>query len=991
MPPMKPTRIPTRSADTDRDGSGYWQRLRDLATELNTGAINAADPLWNAPIDRRRALQLLGASLALAGLPACAPQPEEHLVPYVRMPEHLVPGKSRYYATTALVGGYAHGILAESHEGRPTKVEGNPDHPATLGACDAIAQASVLSLYDPDRAKAVRHRNRVASFQALLDDLDTQRAVWNANQGRGLWLLTGALTSPSEITALRQLLDRWPEARWCVHEPIDRSAVHRGSEMLFGQALEPRYRFDWARVVLSLDADFLQSQPGFVRYSHDLASQRRPRDRENTGQMLRLYALESTPGITGAVADHRLALSYPEIESATRQLAAALGLDVNEPVQPLLNQRWLQALVDDLQAAAGAAVVVPGDQQTPVVHALAQAINHRLEAFGGPVEWQDPIAARENSATLAELTEAIRANEVSHLVVLDSNPVFSAPGDLDFEAVYREVPWRLQWSSHLDETGRLSHWHLPAAHPLEAWADARAYDGTVSLIQPLIRPLNGGKTALQMLHVLSESTDEDARELLRGYWQARYQGEDFERFWRQSLHDGLVARTRAEAIIVEPLADWPRLIPAPATLPKVPILQLRPDPALWDGRYANNGWLQEMPRPLTTHTWHNLLLVSPYRAREHGWQNGDEVQIGADSGHVTVPVYVLEGQPDNAVSLYLGQGHEHLGRVANGVGVNAFTLRRRDAPWAMPVTLIPTGGHQELAVIQAHHSIEGRDLIRSATLEEYRANPHFAQHPEPHQSLYPEPWPAERDAEHAWGMSVDLSACIGCNACVTACQAENNIPVVGPEEVSRGHDMHWIRVDRYLERPLDDPRLVFQPVPCMHCENAPCEYVCPVGATLHSADGLNQMVYQRCVGTRYCSQNCPYKVRRFNWFNYTGPQAPHPAEPAVQNPNVTVRSRGVMEKCTYCVQRIQAARIQADAQGRPLADNEPRTACQEACPTQAIVFGDLNNPDSEVSRLKQHPLNYAMLGHLNTRPRTTYLAAVHNPNRALDHTAAGEG
>jgi molybdopterin-containing oxidoreductase family iron-sulfur binding subunit len=988
MSPIESSNYPQlRKTLADKQGVGYWRSLAELAETpeyRDMAGKEFPDVLhfWNAPASRRRVLKLLGASMALAGLTGCMRQPEEDIVPYVRMPEYLVPGKARYYATSALLGGYAHGLLAESHEGRPTKVEGNPEHPATLGACDAISQASVLSLYDPDRSATVRDRGTPVDFGMFLAAVQKKQQHWDRTRGKGLCLLTETLTSPSERAAIEKLLERWPEARWFAHEPVSREAVYAGSRLLFGKALEPHYRFDKARVVLSLDADFLQGQPGFLRYARDLMALRRPRD--NPGGLSRLYALESTPGITGATADHRRALTYAEVETATWQLASALGIESTTEGEPVLDEGWIRALADDLQKHPGQVVIVPGDQQPAAVHALAHGMNERLGAFGNTVVWSEPIPATAEAPGIVALTEAIRAGDVDSLVVCAANPVYSAPADLQFDKAFGQVPWRAHWGLYRDETARLAHWHIPAAHALEAWADARSYDGTISLIQPLIRPLRSGRTALEFWHALEKGVPGEPRDLLQSYWARRQPGPDFTAFWRQSLHDGLVADTAAPVLSPTPRMNWPQALPQPTEPAEGLTLQFRPDPALWDGRHANNGWLQEMPRPLTTLTWDNALLISPALAEDYDLAEGDVVVLATATGSVRVPVFVLPGQPRRAMTLSLGHGRDAAGRVAQAIGTNAFALRSSNRLWSAPATIEKTGAHRDLAVIQNHHNIEGRDMIRAASWEDYQDHPDFAKGHAPELSLYPEPSPGQWEGEHAWGMAVDLSACIGCNGCVTACQSENNIPVVGPEEVSRGHDLHWLRVDRYFSGHLDAPGITFQPVPCMHCENAPCEYVCPVGATQHSADGLNQMLYQRCIGTRYCSQNCPYKVRRFNWFDYTGENAPYPAEPAVQNPDVTVRSRGVMEKCTYCVQRITQVRRRAESEQRDIIDGELKTACQQACPTEAIVFGDLADTTSKVSRLKSHPLNYAMLGHLNTRPRTTYLAAVHNPNPALD-------
>ncbi|WP_459869987.1 TAT-variant-translocated molybdopterin oxidoreductase [Halomonas shantousis] len=976
----------------DVRGPQYWRSLEELADSDAFGQFLAQEfprlgAVWEAPLDRRGALKLMAASMALAGLTACGRQPEEVIVPYVNMPEGEVPGQPRYYATSYLIGGYAQGLLAQSHQGRPVKMEGNPEHPATLGACDAFSQASVLSLYDPDRAGAVMHRGDVAGYGGFLMALQDKRRDWDASQGRGLHILTGSFTSPSQHAYLQTLLERWPQARWHVHEPIDRSAVYTGSRLLFGRPLEPVYHFSQARIVVSLDADFMQAQPGFLRHARDFMAERRPRD--NDGFLARLYMAESTPSITGSVADHRYRLPFRQVEDFARQLAVALGVErVELPTQTEIPDSWLEPLVADLRQHAGAALVVPGDQQPPAVHAIAHAINQRLDAYGRTVDFVAPVDASHTAAPLEELTAAMQGGEVESLIVMDTNPVYTAPADLAFAEAYQKVAWRLHWGEVYDETGRMSHWHIPATHPLETWGDARAFDGTVSFLQPLIQPLHGGKTSLQLLTALFRGTDEDPRELLVAYWQAQAQAQaqavgDFQTFWRRGLHDGFVADSAFAPENAMPRDGWTDVLAAPDTEVDDEngiTLQLQPDPAIWDGRYANNGWLQELPRPLTKLTWNNALLISPLLAQERGLKEGDVVRVRSDHHALEVPVYVLPGMPDRAVTLQLGYGRDGIGHIADGVGGNAYPFSTSTARWATHVDLETTERHMSLATTQNHHAIEGRDLIRATTLEEYRSNPRFAHHPPPHESLYPEPWPAERQAEYAWGMVVDLTACIGCNACVAGCQAENNIPVVGPEEVKRGREMHWIRIDRYFEGPPESPHLIFQPVLCMHCENAPCEYVCPVEATQHSASGLNEMIYNRCIGTRYCSQNCPYKVRRFNWFDYTGEQATFAQPDAVHNPEVTVRSRGVMEKCTFCVQRINRARITADVEDRPIPDGALQTACQQACPTQAIVFGDIGNERSHVKRLKEHPLNYGMLEHLNTRPRVSYLAGVGNPN-----------
>jgi Fe-S-cluster-containing dehydrogenase component len=984
MSPMKRIDAVQIHSPEQQADYGYWQKLSELGGSDADDVRGVAAP----GLSRRRVLQLLGASTALAGLSACQPPPDEWLVPRVKRSS---PGETaKQYSTTASVAGYGHGIVVETRGGRPIKVEGNPEHPATQGACDAISQASVLSFYDPDRSAGPKQAGKAVSQQALLQELAQRRKNWDLNGGEGLAIVCGAMTSPSEIAALHSILQRWPNARWAVHEPVGRELVHRASAAVFGEVLEPVYDFSKVRCVVSLDGDVLQGQPGFVRYAKDLSARR---ELDNDNIPVRLYALESTPGLFGAIADHRLPLNPGEIEIAARQLASTLGLPVAAPSKKVIPQDWLNSVVAALQNAGSGALVLAGEQQSLATQMLAQLINSLLGATGSTVNYISPVAAASTQDDLASLRQGISEGTLREMLVLNSNPVFTAAADLNFAEAYQSVNWCCHFGSYQDETARASDWHVSACHPMESWGDLAAYDGSVSLIQPMAMPLHDSWTALQMFAALDGRDHRNALTLLQQYWRQRFSERnapgqnDFDHFWQQSLISGVVAGSAAALQQPSPQPSWQQQLPEEAVSNDELVLQWRPDPALWDGRYANNAWLQEMPRPITTLCWQNALLISPSLAKQRGWKEGSVVRVSTAVGELQLPVMPLPGQANNTVTLHLGQGHTGLGRVADGCGDNAYLLRSHRQPWLLPVQLRATGKSQKLALMQQHHDIEGRDLIRAATLAQYRADPHFAQHAgeEDMPSLYPEPEPLELQGSDgpAWAMTIDLSACIGCNACVTACQAENNIPVVGQEEVARGHDMHWIRIDRYFSGPPDTPAMVFQPVPCMHCENAPCEYVCPVGATQHSSEGLNQMVYQRCIGTRYCSQNCPYKVRRFNWFDYNAVDASYPPAPARQNPEVTVRSRGVMEKCSYCVQRIQNAGQQADAEGRPLQDGEIQTACQQACPTQAIVFGDRNQADSAVSRKKASPRNYDMLGHLNVRPRTSYLAAVRNPDPRL--------
>jgi MoCo/4Fe-4S cofactor protein with predicted Tat translocation signal len=971
----------------DRRGADYWRALEELA-EAPAFAERIEDEfprlaeVWGAPVDRRTMLKLMGASMGLAGLSACGRFPQETVVPYVAQPERVVPGNTQYFATTLSTDGYGQGVLVASRTGRPTFIAGNPKHPASLGATDPWLQARVLELYDPDRSQSVSKHGQIAGWKQFVALVQEIAPALAQSQGEGLRILTPSLTSPALGAQVHALLARYPKAAWHCHDPVGREQIAEGAELAFGKPLDTHYDLAQAKVLLALDADFMGSQPGRLRYARDFASGRRVRDGQP--DMNRLYVIESTPTVTGAAADHRLALPASRVEGVARAVAARLGIPVEARESPAVPGKWLDALARDLSANAGRCVVIPGDQQSAAVHALAQAMNWRLGNFGATVQHTEPLHA-PGAARLEGLVQAMEHHQVDVLVVLEGNPVYDAPADLEFAARLKDVPLSIHAGLYRDETARLCQWHINTAHPLESWGDARAFDGTVSLVQPLIAPLYGGKTAIELLALLAGQQGLDACTLVRAHWRQARPGADFETFWDTALRDGVVPGSRPEPQRPALRAGWAAsLPPSPDPAPDGLELQFRPDPSVWDGRFANNGWLQELPGPLSKLSWDNAAWIAPTTAERLGLESGDVVEIRQGGRRLRAPIWVQPGQPAGAVTLHLGYGRAHAGQLGNGVGVNAYALRTSASPWCSGgARLFKTGQRHELVTTQRHHSMEGRGFVRSATLARFRQDPHFAGRSragEPPPSLYP----AYPYKGYQWGMAIDLTACIGCNACIAACQNENNTPIVGRKEVGRGHDMHWLRVDRYYQGDPDAPTAYFEPVPCMQCENAPCEYACPVGATVHSTEGLNDMVYNRCIGTRFCSQNCPYKVRRFNWLDYMGAAAPTPE--AVNNPRVTVRDRGVMEKCTYCVQRIDEARIEAGRDNRTLADGDVRTACQVACPTQAIVFGDISDARSEVARLKRSPLNYGLLEALNTRPRTTYLAQVRNPNPELGET-----
>ncbi len=993
-------------------GKEYWRCLEELAeTEVFQELLHCEfprqAPVWLDGVSRRDFLKLMGASLALAGLGGCgSPAPtDEKIVPYVRQPEETVLGKPMFFATAFTLGGIATGLLVESHEGRPTKIEGNPDHPASLGATDAFAQASILTLYDPDRSQVVTNAGRISTWHAFFTAANTELEGQRLSGGAGLRILTETITSPTLAQQLRLLLAKFPRAKWHPFEPAGRDNVRAGAQLAFGEHVDTQYRLDNSDLILSLDADFLFYGPGSVRYAREFADRRRVR--ESRTQMNRLYVVESTPSVTGAMADHRLPLRPGEIERSSKAVAKGLGVQVSgdEAALSPAHAKWIGALIRDLQRHRGSSIVLAGDQQPPVVHALAHAMNHALGNVGETVVYTEPVEAApvDQMASLRELVRDMDAGRVNMLAILGGNPVYTAPADLRFAEHLSKLSLSVHLSLYENETSPLCHWHIPETHYLESWSDARAYDGTVTIIQPLIAPLYNGRSAHELLAALMGQPGRSSYDIVRDYWKQQNRSKDFELFWRTALHGGLIAGTALppKSVTLKPVSSYGSLESETRnskleTRNSLEIL-FRPDPTIFDGRFANNGWLQELPKPLTKLTWDNAVLISPstaerlgfsYRVGTTGGEHGrvfvDLIELRYQGRTVRAPVWITPGHADDCVTVHLGYGRTRAGRVGTNTGFNAYALRTSDSPWrGSGLEIRKTGEQYPLACTQFHHLMEGRHLLRVGTLDEYRKTPNFVQELEEEPSPLPSLYPSFKYEGYAWGMAIDINSCIGCNACVIACEAENNGPVVGKGEVMRGREMHWLRIDRYYRGNLDNPEMYHQPLPCMQCENAPCELVCPVGATNHSTEGLNDMTYNRCVGTRYCSNNCPYKVRRFNFLQYGDFETP--SFKLLHNPNVTVRSRGVMEKCTYCVQRINAAKIEAEKEDRKVRDGEIVTACQQACPTQAIVFGDINDPNSRVSKLKAGSLNYRLLTELNTRPRTSYQAKLRNPNPEIEN------
>ena len=968
------------------DGKAYWRSLDELAqTDEFVDMVHREFPEQAAelkdPVSRRNFLKLMSASLALGGFTACTIQPNEKIVPQVRAPENIIPGKPQYFASAFSLGGIGSGVLVESHMGRPTKLEGNGKLPTGSKGSTSHVQASILDLYDPDRSQTVKNAGRLSTWNTFTETLALQMATQGLKDGAGLRILTQTVTSPTLGNQLDSLRAQYPKAQWHQYESVNRDALRAGAVTAFGEVVNTVYDFSEAKVILSLDADFTNTGPASTRYARDFGSGRKVHDGQKIAN--RLYVVETSPSGTGSIADHRLALGTGHLESLTMQVAQGIGIRWagGSTVSDTENNHdtWINAVVKDLKLHRGASLVIAGDQQSPDVHALAHAINQELGNVGSTVHYSAPLEIEpvDQVDSLTKLTASMQAGEVDALFIIGGNPVYDAPADINFAAALDKVAFRVHLGSYANETSKLCHWHIPESHYLEAWNDVRSADGTVSIVQPLIRPLYKSQSALELLSAINGQPGVPGLDIVKNYWEG--QGIDAIS-WRRALHDGYVKNSALDK--VQPSLKPLRLDAATGRMADEEDLEIhfRPDPMIWDGRFVNNAWLQETPKPITLLTWDNAALISPATAERLRLKREYLAELRFDGRAIRAAVWIVPGQADGVVTLHLGYGQQHSGRVGRDTGFNAYALRPSTALWS-GVGLQVSGSYDEyrLACTQEHHSMEDRNLVRYATQESYQAEPDFAKglH-DPPDDLTLHNRTDHQYTGYAWGMVIDLGSCIGCNACTIACQAENNIPVVGKDEVLNGREMSWIRIDRYYKGEIDDPEIVHQPVSCMQCENAPCELVCPVAATVHSDEGLNDMVYNRCVGTRYCANNCPYKVRRFNFLQYADRDTE--SLKLQRNPNVTTRSRGVMEKCTYCVQRINQARIEAKIAGRKISDDDIQTACQQVCPTEGIAFGDINNPDSQVTKLKQSPLNYGILTELNTRPRTTYLAGIKNPN-----------
>jgi len=1018
------------------DAAVYWTSLDDFTAQQSPGA--AADPALAAefppnawdfsdPTSRRSFMTLMGAAVALGTLQGCR-RPEEKILPYVRQPEDVTVNVSNFYATVSDRRGESVGLLVESHEGRPTKVEGNGDHPASTGKTDLLLQASVLDLYDPDRLRQPAQGATLKSWHDMETALREALRGHADRQGAGLHVLVQPTSSPTFGRMLGLLRQRMPQARVHFWDAANATNVLRGAHLAYGAWLRPWYDLSRARVVLSLDADFLQTEPGAVRNTRGWAAGRSP-DAES---MSRLYVVEPTVTTTGATADHRLRLAARDVAAYLKALAARLVSEHHVDLGPVaasvqgatapagVDARWINTVAADLHANREHAALIVGSRQPPAVHALAHAINQGLGAVGQTVRFAPAVEGtdlveRDPAADLVALSEALAGGQVQTLLILGGNPAYDAPGHLDFGTKLGRATASFHLTSHLNETAERCTWAMPRAHYLETWGDGQSLDGTVAVQQPLIEALFRGRSDIELLAFVIEHRTTRGHDLVR----ETHRGEGvtdlaFERNWRRWLNRGVATKVEAPAgsVTLRPdaVASAVGALAAPSAALSAQSMELAfyVDAKMLDGRHANNAWLQEMPDPITKITWDNAAYLSPATAEGLSVRNGDMLRITRGDKSLEIVAWILPGQADNVIGLGLGWGRRKAGRVGTARGFDVNVLRHADAPWFVDGARVEkTGARYDLSQTQDHHRMEGRPIAIEATHAEYRERPNFAAQRSPTPRTLPL-WQEVQYNEHRWGMAIDLNLCTGCNACVMACQSENNIPVVGKTEVARGREMHWLRVDRYFVSPrrggndhdaaaTSDPAVAFQPLACVHCEEAPCENVCPVNATVHSPEGLNEMAYNRCIGTRYCANNCPYKVRRFNYLNWHNDGVYQPVDRDVpetvrmqMNPNVTVRFRGVMEKCTYCVQRIQTKKIEAKRQnayverdGRemyPVRDGEIVTACQQACPADAIVFGDLNDRESRVARAARDHRRYGLLAELGTQPRTSYLAKIRNPN-----------
>ncbi|MCB0272634.1 MAG: TAT-variant-translocated molybdopterin oxidoreductase [Bdellovibrionales bacterium] len=946
-----------------------------LTQEFPQGAEQLSDP-----VTRRNFMKIMSASAALAGLTACR-MPKETIVPFVHAPEKMIPGTPKYYATVLSIGGLAKGVLVENHDGRPTMIQGNDKHPSSLGAVNEFDQASILSLYDPERLKISSHNGAPQTWSQFETYWREKSATFVKTKGEGLAVITNSNPSITFARLQKDFVSKFPKATWVSYDALDTSNIQEGLKLIQSKNITPFYQFDKAQVVVSFGHDFLGTDSDSTRHQKGFSKRRRVRDKEDA--MNRLYAVESSFTLTGSNADHRIKLNPSEMDSFVLAVYQEVAKHVSLPkVGGTPNAHghdsWVKALAKDLLAHHKNSVISAGKASSPQVHALVHLLNQALGNVGQSVFY----TPTSNTDNLSSLVEKAKNNQIKTLIVLGANPAYDTAFDLSFADVMSKSGEVIVAAIAENETTQKANWILAQSHALESWSDALFQDGTQSIAQPMIRPLFDTQSDIEILNLLTNLSPKQGYEIVRDTWKGQN--------WNQILHDGLKNGSSFVSVAFSPKGSIQIEESKHAGLE----IEFIPSASTLDGQFANNGWLQEMPHPITKISWDNPAWISPSFAKKNNLKNGQMITLSKEGRSLTLPVWIVPGQPNNTITLELGFGRSVCGSIGKDVGFNTYQLRSHKHPYAESGFEMKASSEVvTLANTQDHGSMEDRPLVRMATLEAFRKNPAFAkeavEHP-PLKSLWKEHPYTEG---YQWGMSIDLNTCTGCNSCLIACQTENNIPIVGKEQVNKGREMHWIRMDRYFSGSEEDPMIVFQPVACVHCENAPCEQVCPVNATVHDEEGLNTMIYNRCIGTRYCSNNCPYKVRRFNFFNYIK-ESPIPTSKSklVQmsnNPDVTIRFRGVMEKCTYCTQRIEEVRSHAKLENRAIKDGEIKTACQSACPSDCIVFGNINDPESEVSKLKKLEQDYAMLAEINIKPRTTYLAKLRNPNPEIeDHSSS---
>ena len=961
---------------------GSKEYLEQAHREFPVGA-SELDNDWS----RRNFLGIMGASMALAGLAGCR-RPNEKIVPYVQPPEDVIPGIAQQYATTMPFGTSAYGIVVESHEGRPTKIEGNKLHPSTIGRSNALIQSTILGMYDPDRSQKVLQAGKEKTFDDFTAFWVEKYAGYKESKGEGLAVLSESFASPTLSRLKKQFEKTFPKASWATYEAVSDENIYDGLKLATGKDLQPIYNYAKADVILSLDSDFTLTESEDIIANAGFA-EGRTLDTEHD-KMNRLYMVETAFSSTGGSADHRLVIKQHEIVRFVYALAEKLGITNAGMSVSAQVEAWLNPMLDDLKSTNGKSLVVAGRRMPKEVHALVYAINQKLNNAETVryVERKDTEVS--SLASFTAFIEKMKSGAFSTLVMLNTNPVYNAPSDIKFASALKKVENTIHVGLYNDETAKVSSWHIPTTHYLENWSDARSVDGTASVVQPLIAPLFDGKSAVEILSLVVLGEFKPGYEIVRETWKDLV-SDSFETSWRKVLHDGVLAGSQSKT--VSPSANLKNInSPAEAKSDGYEVL-FTVSPSVYDGRFANNGWMQELPNAVTRISWDNVAQVSKKTADKLGLKSEDLINISVNNTEIQMPLWVVPGTADDAVVLELGYGRKDIGRIADKAGFDVYHARTSSAmSFVSGATIASAGRTFELANVQDHWSMEDRPIVREANKEEYEHHPEFAKHAVHHpplESMWDE---FKYDKGYQWGMAIDLTTCTGCSACTIACQSENNVPVIGKHEVRNGREMHWIRIDRYFSGDVDDSssvEMVHQPIGCQHCELAPCEQVCPVAATVHSDEGLNTMVYNRCIGTRYCANNCPYKVRRFNFFNFTK-DTPEIVKMAM-NPDVTVRSRGVMEKCTYCIQRINKAKITAKKEDRSIVDGEVIAACQQACPANAIAFGDINDPESNVTKVKKRNRSYDLLGELNVRPRTSFLAKIRNINPHMPKTETKPG